>query len=148
MNTEIYSGIIALELNIASTFIRNTIKLLEEGATVPFISRYRKEMTGSMDEVMIMRIRDRLHQLKELDNRREAIIKSLTEQEKLSNELKKSIEEAATMAELEDIYLPFKPKRKTRAGIAKEKGLEPLAGIILSQKFNDIEVQARKFISG
>ena len=147
MTTEKYSGIIALELNVASTFIRNTIKLLEEGATVPFISRYRKEMTGSMDEVMVMRIRDRLHQLKELDKRREAIIKSLTEQDKLSDELSKSIEEAATMAELEDIYLPYKPKRKTRASIAKEKGLEPLARIILSQKFNDIEVQARKFIS-
>jgi protein Tex len=147
MSTEKYSGIIALEFNIASTFIRNTIKLLEEGATVPFISRYRKEMTGSMDEVMIMQIRDRLHLLKELDKRREAIIKSLTEQEKLTDELQKSIEDAGTMAELEDIYLPYKPKRKTRASIAKEKGLEPLAKIILSQKFNDIEHQALRFIN-
>ena len=147
MSTEKYSGIIALELNIASTFIRNTIKLLEEGATVPFISRYRKEMTGSMDEVMVMRIRDRLHQLKELDSRREAILKSLTEQEKLTDELKTSIEDAATMAELEDIYLPYKLKRKTRATMAKEKGLEPLARIILAQRTGDIEAEAEKFIN-
>lgn len=147
MNADKYSGIIALELNIPSTFIRNTIKLLEEGATVPFISRYRKEMTGSMDEVMVMEIRDRLHQLKELDSRREVILKSMIEQEKLTDELKKSIDEAATMAELEDLYLPYKPKRKTRASIAKEKGLEPLAGMILSQKFNDIDTRAEKFIN-
>ena len=147
MSTELYSGIIAQELNVASSFIRNTIKLLEEGATVPFIARYRKEMTGSLDEVQIMQVRDRLRQLKELDLRREAIIKSLIEQEKLTDELKNQIEDSTTMAELEDIYLPYKPKRKTRATIAREKGLEPLARIILSQKFDDITDQAEKFLN-
>lgn len=147
MTSEKYSGILALELNIASTFIRNTIKLLEEGATIPFIARYRKEMTGSMDEVILMKIRDRLIQLKDLDARRGVIIKSLTEQEKLTQELEIAISEARTMAELEDLYLPYRPKRKTRASIAREKGLEPLARIILSQKHNDIENKARQFIN-
>jgi protein Tex len=146
MTSDKYSGILALELNIAATFIRNTIKLLDEGATIPFIARYRKEMTGSMDEVVLMKVRDRLIQLKDLDARREVIIKSLTEQEKLTPELENSISEAKTMAELEDIYLPYKPKRKTRASIAKEKGLEPLAKIIFSQKYNDIETRAQAFI--
>jgi len=147
MTSEKYSGILALELNIASTFIRNTIKLLEEGATIPFIARYRKEMTGSMDEVLLMKIRDRLIQLKDLDARREVIIKSLTEQEKLTGELELAINDAKSMAELEDLYLPYRPKRKTRASIAKEKGLEPLAKIILSQKYNDIENKAQPFIN-
>ncbi len=146
MTLEKYSGVLALELNIASTFVRNTIKLLEEGATIPFIARYRKEMTGSMDEVVIAKIRDRLNQLKDLDARREAILKSLTEQEKLTTELESAINEASTMAELEDIYLPYKPKRKTRASIAREKGLEPLAKLILSQKYHDVEVKAGPFI--
>jgi protein Tex len=147
MSLEKYAAAISLELNLASTFVRNTIKLLEEGASVPFVARYRKEMTGSMDEVMIMQIRDRLHQLKEMDVRRETIIKSLTEQEKLTPELEKAISEAATMAELEDIYLPYKPKRKTRASIAKEKGLEPLAMMILSPQYSDIDSRAMKFVN-
>ena len=146
MTQEKYSAAIALELNVASAFVRNTIKLLEEKATIPFIARYRKEMTGSMDETVITAIRDRLHQMKELDARREAILKSLTEQEKLTPELENAVNNATTMAELEDIYLPFRPKRKTRASIAKEKGLEPLAIIILSQKYDDIESRAQSFI--
>ncbi|MCX6252625.1 MAG: Tex family protein [Bacteroidetes bacterium] len=146
MTTDKYSGAIALELNIASAFVRNTIKLLEEGATIPFIARYRKEMTGSLDEVMIMRIRDRLNQMKDLDARREAIIRSLIEQEKLTGELERAIQEATSMAELEDIYLPYRPKRKTRASIAKEKGLEGLAKIILSQKYDDVEEKAQSFV--
>ena len=143
---EKYSAAIALELNIASAFVRNTIKLLEEGATIPFIARYRKEMTGSMDETVIAQIRDRLRLLKDLDARRETILKSLTEQEKLTKELEQAIENTTTMAELEDIYLPFRPKRKTRAGIAREKGLEPLATTIFSQKYNDVEERAQAFI--
>jgi len=103
-------------------------------------------MTGSMDEVFIGKVRDRLIQLKDLDARREAILKSLREQEKLTPELEEAVMKASTMAEIEDLYLPFKPKRKTRAGIAREKGLEPLAKIIISQKYNDPEVQAERFI--
>ncbi|MDP4282616.1 MAG: Tex family protein [Bacteroidota bacterium] len=147
MAEEKYSGILAAELNIASAFVRNTIKLLEEGATVPFIARYRKEMTGSMDEVMITKIRDRLNQLKDMDARRETILKSLREQDKLTDELQQSVETASTMAELEDIYLPYKPKRKTRATIARDKGLEPLAKIIFSQKYDDPEEKAAEFIN-
>jgi protein Tex len=146
MTIEKYSGILSQELNVASAFVRNTIKLLEEGATIPFIARYRKEMTGSMDETVITKIRDRLTQLKDLDARREAIIRSLTEQEKLTEELEKAILAVETMAELEDIYLPYRPKRKTRASMAKEKGLEPLAKIIFSQKYDDVESKAAAFI--
>jgi len=143
---EKYTKIIAGELNLAAHFVENTIILIESGATVPFIARYRKEMTGSMDEVAITHIRDRLAQLKDLDDRREAIIKSLTIQEKLTPELEDAVLGAVTMAELEDIYLPFRPKRKTRAGIAREKGLEPLASIIFSQKYEDVEEKAAAFI--
>jgi len=107
--------------------------LLEEGATVPFISRYRKEATGSLDEVAVTAIRDRLGQLKDLDARRNAILKSLEERGLLSDELKKQIVQAETLTTLEDIYLPFKPKRRTRATIAREKGLEPLAELIDAQ---------------
>jgi uncharacterized protein len=143
---EKYTAIIAAELNAAPAFVQNTIALLESGATIPFIARYRKEMTGSMDEVMIAAVRDRLAQLKELDARREAILKSLIAQEKLTPELEKAVAGAATMAELEDIYLPYKQKRKTRATIAREKGLEPLAVMIMTQRYNDIELRAASFI--
>jgi len=146
MTTDKYSGAIALELNIATAFVRNTIKLLEEGATIPFIARYRKEMTGSLDEVKITQIRDRLTQLKDMDARREVILRSLTEQEKLTEELEIAIRDASTMAELEDIYLPYKPKRKTRVSIAKEKELEPLAKIIFSQRYDDVEEKAQSFV--
>ncbi len=146
MNIEKYSGAISLELNVATSFVRNTIKLLEEGATIPFIARYRKEMTGSMDEVVITQIRDRLTQLKELDARRETIIRSIQEQEKLTPELENAILTVATMAELEDIYLPYKPKRRTRAIIAKEKGLEELARLIFFQKIQNIEEKIEAFI--
>jgi protein Tex len=146
MNPEKYEAVISQELNIDPAFTRNTIRLLQEGATIPFIARYRKEMTGSMDEVMIMAVRDRLQQLKDLDARRETILKSLTEQEKLTPELEKAVGEASTLAELEDLYLPYKPKRKTRASIAREKGLEPLATIIFSQRSNDPEKEAEGFI--
>jgi len=147
MTADKYSGTIAAELNLAAAFVKNTITLLEGGATIPFIARYRKEMTGSMDETVIMAIRDRLAQLKDLDSRRESILKSLTEQEKLTPGLEEAVNNAATMAELEDIYLPYRPKRKTRASIAKEKGLEPLAKIIFSQKYDDIQTRAIEFVS-
>jgi uncharacterized protein len=145
--TEKYTAIIAAELNIAGAFVKNTIYLLESGATIPFIARYRKEMTGSMDETVISRIRDRLQQLKDLDARRETILNSLREQEALTMELEQAVMSAPTMAELEDIYLPYRPKRKTRASIAKEKGLEPLAKIIMSQRYDDPEHQAAGYIN-
>ncbi|MBW1678579.1 MAG: RNA-binding transcriptional accessory protein [Deltaproteobacteria bacterium] len=125
---------IAEEIDLKPHQIMATAALLEEGATVPFISRYRKEATGSLDEVAITVIRDRLNQLEELEKRRESILKSLEERELLTDELKEEIEAAETLTTLEDIYLPFRPKRRTRATIAREKGLEPLAKIILKQK--------------
>ncbi|MCK9423183.1 MAG: RNA-binding transcriptional accessory protein [Bacteroidales bacterium] len=144
---EKFVEIISAELNIPTGFVQNTINLLESGATIPFIARYRKEMTSSMDEVVIGKIRDRFAQLKDLDARRNAILKSLAEQEKLTPELEKAVSETTTMAELEDIYLPFRPKRKTRASIAREKGLEPLADLILSQQYDDIDTRAEAFIN-
>jgi len=147
MSIETYSQIIASELSVTEVFIRNTVQLLESGATIPFIARYRKEMTGSMDETVIARVRDRLQQLKDLDARRQTILKSLSDQEKLTDELEKAIQDAVTMAELEDIYLPYKPKRRTRASIAREKGLEPLAKMVMSQHYNDIERRAEAYVS-
>lgn len=146
MNEDKYAQLISGEINRPQGLVRNTIILLEGGATIPFIARYRKEMTGSMDEVEITQIRDRLAQLRDLDSRREAILKSLREQEKLTPELEQAVEGASTLAELEDIYLPYRPKRRTRAGIAREKGLEPLAELILSQRFDDIESRAAAFL--
>jgi len=138
--------LIATELKVAEHQVTATVNLLDEGATVPFISRYRKEATGSLDEVAVAAIRDRVLQLRDLDKRREAIIKSMTELGKLTPELEKKINEAETISLLEDIYLPFKPKRKTRASVAKEKGLEPLALQIFEQNAFDLNAEADKFI--
>lgn len=137
---------IAKEFSLQTKNVKSVASLLQEGATVPFISRYRKEMTGSMDEVMITNIRDRIEQLQELDARREAIINSVEKQGNLSLELMQAIVSAETLAQLEDIYLPFKPKRKTRASVAREKGLEPLAKRIFDQEKFDIEEGAKSFI--
>lgn len=137
---------IAKEFSLPIKNVKAVATLLQEGSTIPFIARYRKEMTDSMDEVMIANIRDRLEQLDELDKRREAIISSIEKQGKLTVELMQSIVAAETLAELEDIYLPFKPKRKTRASVAKEKGLEPLAQKILEQEKFDPEEFAKSFI--
>jgi uncharacterized protein len=142
----VYTSKIASELNLQVQQVAATIKLLEEGGTVPFISRYRKEMTGSMDEVQIAQVRDRLIQLKELDQRREIILKTIEEQGNLSAELKKKILAAETLPILEDLYLPYKPKRKTKATVAREKGLEPLAELIWKQSSVDVETKAEKFI--
>jgi len=131
---EAYVARIASELSLRPGQVGATAVLLEEGSTVPFISRYRKEATGSLDEVAITAIRDRLGQLKDLDARRDAILKSLTERGLLDEELKKKIDQAETLTTLEDIYLPYKPKRRTRATIAREKGLEPLAELIDAQE--------------
>ena len=137
---------IARELAIANKQVAATVTLLDEGGTVPFISRYRKEMTGSLDEVAIAAIRDRIEQLRELDKRRETVLKSIAEQGKLTPELKAAVHAAETMTALEDIYLPYKPKRRTRATIAKEKGLEPLADTIFGQTDVDIVAEAGKFV--
>jgi len=120
-------------LSLRPQQVAATAELLEGGATIPFISRYRKEATGSLDEVAVTAVRDRLNQLKELDDRRESIIKSLEERELLTDELKEKIMQAETMTVLEDIYLPYRPRRRTRATIAREKGLEPLAEMIYAQ---------------
>lgn len=144
MNYEIK---IASELGVKPHQVQATIELLDGGATVPFISRYRKEATGTLDEVQVATIRDRIEQLRELDKRREAILKSIEEQGKLTPELKKSIDAAETMSKLEDIYLPYKPKRRTKATIAREKGLEPLAERIFAQTSFDLDGEAGKYLS-
>src|SRR5690606_26897862 len=141
-----YEIIISQELGVSSRQVQTTINLLDEGATVPFIARYRKELTGSLDEVQITNIRDRVQQLRDLDKRKEAVLKSITEQGKLTPELEKQVKEAETMAILEDIYLPYKPKRKTRASMAREKGLQPLADTLLEQSSNDVTTLAEAFV--
>ncbi len=139
-------SIIAGELELKTAQVRATALLLEEGATVPFIARYRKEATGSLDEVAVAAIRDRLEQLAELDKRRDAVLKSLDERSLLTDEIRAKVEGASSMTELEDIYLPFRPKRRTRAMAAKEKGLEPLAVKIFEQGEIDPEKEASAFI--
>jgi uncharacterized protein len=143
---EIHIPKIAQELGFIPKQVQATADLLNEGATVPFIARYRKEVTGSLDEVVITTIRDRLNQLVELDKRREAILKSLEEREQLTDELKEKILSAETMAVLEDIYLPYRPKRRTRATIAKERGLEPLAHRLFAQDDIDPLTEASAFV--
>ncbi|MCU0797305.1 MAG: RNA-binding transcriptional accessory protein [Akkermansiaceae bacterium] len=138
---------IATETGIHVNSVASTAKLLAEGATVPFISRYRKEATGSLDEVQIQAIRDRMVQLAELDGRRTAILKSLEERNLLSDELKKKLGNADTIAKLEDIFAPFRPKRQTRATKAREKGLEPLADWLLENQKADPAEEAAKYVS-
>lgn len=142
-----YDFKIAEELKVSSDQVESTVRLLDDGATVPFIARYRKEITGNLDEVAITNIRDRLEQLRELDKRRAAVLHSIQEQGKLTDELKKKIMAVETLAVLEDIYLPFRPKRRTKATVAKEKGLEPLAQKIFAQEGIDPEVEAVQFVS-
>jgi len=139
--------LIAARLGLHDWQVENTIRLMDDGASIPFIARYRKEMTGSLDEVRLLHIRDEYTRLKELDARRETIIRTIEEQEKMTPELRERIDAAVTMAELEDIYLPYRPKRRTRATIAREKGLEPLAAIILEQKENDPLLKAEEFLN-
>jgi uncharacterized protein len=137
---------IATTLQISENQVRKTIALLDEGATIPFISRYRKEATGSLDEVQVAAIRDLRDQYVELEKRREAILKSLKELEKLTPELEKAVRGAETLAKLEDIYLPYKPKRKTRAMAAREKGLQELANQIRLQGLKDPESLAAEYL--
>lgn len=142
-----YAGIICRELNIDLKAVENTLRLLSEGATIPFIARYRKEWTGGLDEVKLIAIRDRAQKLEELDKRRETVLNTIREQGNLSEELESRINQAQTLTEIEDLYLPYKPKRKTRASVARERGLEPLAKMIMAQHNNDMGELARRFIN-
>ena len=142
-----YAQHIASQINVGVRQVEKTIELLEQGATVPFIARYRKEVTGNLNEVQIAAIRDLLLKLKEVDKRLEAILQSIEEQGKLTADLKAQIEKAETLTELEDLYLPFKPKRKTRATMAVEKGLQPLADELWKQYRCDVEQLAARFVN-
>lgn len=138
---------IAGKLHLHDWQVENTLRLLDDGATIPFISRYRKEVTGSLNEVQLAEIRDEYERLKELEKRREAIIKSIEEQEKMTPVLLDKINAALTLSQLEDLYLPYRPKRKTRASVAREKGLEPLALWLFEQKQGDPETEAAKYLA-
>ena len=127
------SQILARELNQPEQYVNNVVALLDEGNTIPFIARYRKELHGAMDDTVLRDLADRLQYLRNLDKRREEVKRSIDEQGKLSDELAAAIDAAATLAEVEDLYRPYKQKRRTRATMAREKGLEPLADLLLAQ---------------
>ena len=146
--TEIFNSLISKTLGISARQIEKTIGLLDEGATIPFISRYRKEVTGALDEVQIGDIKDQYDKLTELEKRKKTILSSIEEQNKLTPELKKRIEVSWDSTELEDIYLPFKPKRQTKAEIARKKGLEPLATLLMMQVTQDIKKATISYIKG
>lgn len=149
MNTQtIFARLIAQSLNLSNEAVGNTLSLLEEGCTIPFISRYRKERTGALDEVQIAAISNENERLKEIQKRKETVIKTITDQGKMTAELQKRIEQCWDSMELEDIYLPFKPRRRTRAQVAREQGLEPLAQILLLQRVRDPEHAAQAFVKG
>lgn len=145
---EQFSKMIAAAMKLQEHRVENTLKLLQGGATIPFISRYRKEATGGMDEVQISEINDRYEKLCELAKRKETIISTIEEQGKMTAELKNRIDNCWDSTELEDIYLPFKPKRKTRAEAARQKGLEPLAIILMMQRENNLMAKAAQFVKG
>ncbi len=138
---------LASEFSLRNEQVDATVKLIDDGNTIPFISRYRKEVTGSLDDQILRELNDRLNYLRNLEKRKEEVIASITEQEKMTEELQQSISKAVTLAEVEDIYRPFKPKRKTRASVAREKGLEPLADIIIEQKLDtDVNTVASDYV--
>lgn len=138
---------IAQELKLSTRQVEQTVKLLDEGNTIPFIARYRKEATGELDEVVIRTLADRLQYLRNLETRKSEIINLIAEQDKLTDEIKQQIQKAATLQALEDIYRPFRPKRRTRASIAKEKGLEPLADLIFQQSGTPLQQLAEAFLN-
>ena len=139
--------IIAQRLGIALRQVQGTVRLLRDGATIPFISRYRKEATGSLDELQVGAVKEQLDKLTELEARKQTVLSTIGEQGKLTDELRKRIEACWEAVELEDIYLPYKPKRRTRATIARERGLEPLANSIMAQHSHDIARQAQRFVT-
>lgn len=146
--TNVFHTLIARFLQNPEGQVERTIGLLNEGATIPFISRYRKEVTGGLDEVQIGAIKDQLDKLTELSKRKETILATIEEQEKLTPELRKRIEESWDSTEIEDLYLPYKPKRVTKAEIARRKGLEPLAKIVMMQNENNLSARIKSFIKG
>ena len=140
--------IIAKEFNLRQEQVDNTVALIDDDKTIPFIARYRKEQTGSLDDTVLRELSDRLAYLRNLEKRKAEITASITDQEKMTDEIASAIENAMTLVEVEDIYRPFKPKRKTRGSVAREKGLEPLAEILLRQSSDCIPVdEAKAFIS-
>ena len=145
---KIFTQLIASELHLSEHAVENTLKLLDEGCTIPFISRYRKERTGGLDEVQITAISDRAERLTEIQKRKETILKTIGEQGKLTPELEKRIEDCWALTTLEDIYLPYKPKRRTRAQVAREQGLEPLATLLMMQREQSPERAAQRFVKG
>lgn len=147
MEKNTFAQLIASALNLKEKAVANTLSLLEEGCTIPFISRYRKERTGGLDEVQIAAISDRFNKFKEIEKRKETITKTIRELDKLSPDLEQRIADCWDATELEDIYLPFRPKRRTRAQVAREQGLEPLAKLIMLQRERDPEAAAVRFIS-
>jgi uncharacterized protein len=147
INMNQFDSVIASKLNIKPTQVVTVLALLAEGSTIPFIARYRKDATGSLDEVQIQQIQDEAKVLKEFAERKAFIEKTITEQGKMTEELQAKIDKALTITELEDIYLPYKPKRRTKAQIARENGLEPLAVLLLEQKEMDITEEAKAFIN-
>ena len=139
---------LAEELQIKKSQVEATIKLIDEGNTIPFIARYRKEVTGSLNDEVLRTLHERLLYLRNLEERKEQVISSIKEQDKLTEELEKQIKEATTLIAVEDLYRPYRPKRRTRAIIAKEKGLEPLSQVILLQLTKEpIEEEAKKYLS-
>ena len=142
-----FAKVLAKELSLDEKHVQNVLNLLEDGNTIPFIARYRKEMTGSMDDTVLRKFHERLTYLQGLEERREGILRLIKEQEKLTPELAEKIQEAQTLQELEDLYRPYKQKRKTRAFIAAEKGLKPLADFILLQTGVRVESEAEKYIN-
>ena len=125
---------LAQELNVNEKYVENVVRLLDEGNTIPFIARYRKELHGAMDDTILRTLEERLQYLRNLEERRAAVKKSIVDQGKLTEELAAAIDSAKTLAEVEDLYRPYKQKRRTRATVAREKGLEPLAALLFAQE--------------
>ncbi|MDE5571130.1 MAG: RNA-binding transcriptional accessory protein, partial [Prevotella sp.] len=147
-NLKIFTRLIASELHLSEHAVENTLKLLDEGCTIPFISRYRKERTGGLDEVQITAISDRKERLHEIAKRKETIVKTITEQQKMTADLRQRIDNCWELTSLEDIYLPYKPKRRTRAQVAREQGLEPLAMLLMLQREPNPEKAALRYVTG
>ena len=146
MEINIYAKMIGKALGLSERSVTNTLQLLDEGCTIPFISRYRKERTGNLDEVQITAISDAYDKLKEISKRKDTVVKTITEQGKMTDDLQRRIDACWDANELEDIYMPFKPKRRTKAQVAREQGLEPLSLILMMQRERNIEATAQRFV--
>ena len=146
MEINIYAKMIGKALGLSERSVSNTLQLIDEGCTIPFISRYRKERTGNLDEVQITAISDAYDKLKEISKRKDTVVKTITEQGKMTDDLQRRIDACWDANELEDIYMPFKPKRRTKAQVAREQGLEPLSLILMMQRERNIEAAAQRFV--